>query len=153
MKEYLLSKLKERPSDVDVICTLASVKLELGEGDTEYIKLLEDFLDRFSNEVDDKQVARIYTNIAFIEDYSRRALDYLTKAKDLKSPYVETYKASDFIIFLIMISLKRKRISNVVMSFLSMQESSRIVMNLILTMGHHFMRLENIKRRKRYLRN
>ncbi len=93
MKEYLLSKLKERPSDVDVICTLASVKLELGEGDTEYIKLLEDFLDRFSNEVDDKQVARIYTNIAFIEDYSRRALDYLTKAKDLKSPYVETYKA------------------------------------------------------------
>ena len=53
MKEYLLSKLKERPSDVDAICTLASVKLELGEGDTEYIKLLEDFLDRFSNEVDD----------------------------------------------------------------------------------------------------
>ena len=93
MKEYLLSKLKDHPSDVDAICTLASVKLELREGDTEYIKLLEDFLDRFSNEIDDKQVARIYTNIAFAQDYSRSALDYLTKAKDLKSPYVETYKA------------------------------------------------------------
>ena len=93
MKEYLLSKLNEHPSDVDAICTLASVKLELREGDTEYIKLLEDFLDRFQNEIDDKQVARIYTNIAFAQDYSRSALDYLTKAKDLKSPYVETYTA------------------------------------------------------------
>ena len=46
MKEYLLSELKEHPSDVDAICTLASVKLELREDDTKYIKLLEDFLDR-----------------------------------------------------------------------------------------------------------
>lgn len=93
MKEYLISKLKESPPDVDAVCTLASVKLELREAEAEYIKLLEDFLDRFPNEIDDKQVARIYTNIAFVEDYSRRALDYLTRAKELNSPFVETYTA------------------------------------------------------------
>ena len=41
MKSYLLARHKKYPSDVDTICTLASVQLELGSGELEYIKLLE----------------------------------------------------------------------------------------------------------------
>jgi len=93
MQSYLLAKQEECPSNVDVICTLASVKLELRYGDEAYVELLENFLDKFADTLDDKDKARIYTNIAFVEDYSRKSLDYLTKAKDINSPYAETYTA------------------------------------------------------------
>lgn len=93
MKSYLLAKQEEYPSDVDVICTLASVKMELRDDESEYIKLLEGFLDKFGDSLDDKQKARIYTNIAFYEDYSKKTLEYLKKAEELKSPFKETYTA------------------------------------------------------------
>ena len=93
IQNYLVSRYEKHQADVDVICTLASVKLELGCGESYYIKLLEDFLDRFEDTLDDKQKARIYTNIAFCNDYSKEAIEYLTKAKELKSPFVETYTA------------------------------------------------------------
>ncbi len=93
MQVYLESKLAENPSNVDIICTLASVNLELRHGDEAYVELLENFLRDFDNNLDSKDKARIYTNIAFVEGYSRKALEYLNKAKDLKSPFVETYKA------------------------------------------------------------
>ena len=93
MKEHLIVKQDATPDDVDVACTLASVKLELREGENECIEFLEDFIYRFANELDDKRLARIYTNIAFFEDYSRKALEYLTKARDLNSPFAETYTA------------------------------------------------------------
>ena len=47
MQAYLESKLAENPSNVDIVCTLASVKLELRCGDEAYVELLEDFLDEF----------------------------------------------------------------------------------------------------------
>lgn len=93
MKSYLLARHEKYPSDVDTICTLASVQLELGSGELEYIKLLEEFLDQFWEILNHKQKARIYTNIAFGKDYSKEALEYLNKAKDLKSPFAETYTA------------------------------------------------------------
>lgn len=93
MQAYLESKLAENPSNVDIVCTLASVKLELRCGDEAYVELLEDFLDEFGDNLDESSKARIYTNIAFVEDYSQKALEYLNKAKDLKSPFAETYKA------------------------------------------------------------
>lgn len=93
MQVYLESKLAENPSNVDIVCTLASVKLELRCGDEAYVELLEDFLDEFGDNLDESSKARIYTNIAFVEDYSQKALEYLNKAKDLKSPFAETYKA------------------------------------------------------------
>jgi hypothetical protein len=93
MESYLLAKQEEFPSNVDIICTLASVNLELRHGDEAYVELLENFLRDFDNTLDSKDKARIYTNIAFVEDYSQKALEYLNKAKDLKSPFVETYKA------------------------------------------------------------
>lgn len=93
MQSYLQSKLEECPSNVDAVCTLASVMLELRDGEAEYVEFLENFLDKFDNALDDKDKARIYTNIAFAEDYSRKSLEYLTQAEELKSPFAETYTA------------------------------------------------------------
>lgn len=93
MRSCLLAKQEAFPSNVDIICTLASVNLELRHGDEAYVELLENFLDKFEDALDDRDKARIYTNIAFVEDYSRKALEYLGKAKELNSPFVETYKA------------------------------------------------------------
>lgn len=93
MRRYLLAKQEAFPSNVDIICTLASVNLELRCGDEAYVELLENFLRDFDNTLDSKDKARIYTNIAFVEDYSQKALEYLNKAKDLNSPFAETYKA------------------------------------------------------------
>jgi len=93
MRSYLLAKQEAFPSNVDIICTLASVNLELRHGDEAYVELLENFLRDFDNTLDSKDKARIYTNIAFVEDYSSKALEYLDKAKELNSPFVETYKA------------------------------------------------------------
>lgn len=89
MESYLLSKQKEYPSDIDIVCTLASLKLELRRG--EYIRYLNSFLDKFEIYLDNAQKARVYTNIAFNHDYTVEALEYLLKAKDLDSPFVETY--------------------------------------------------------------
>lgn len=93
MQRYLLAKQEESPSNVDVACTLASVNLELSGDEDGYVEFLENFLEEFDSSLDDKDKARIYTNIAFVEDYSHKALEYLNKAKDLNSPFAETYKA------------------------------------------------------------
>ena len=93
MQSYLLAKQEECPSNVDVACTLASVNLELSGDEDGYVEFLENFLEEFDSSLDDKDKARIYTNIAFCEDYSKKALEYLTKACELKSPFAETYTA------------------------------------------------------------
>ena len=91
MKSYLLSRQKESPADVDVVCTLASVKLELREGRDNCARFLEAFLDNYGESLDDRQKARVSTNMAFYHDYSKEALVCLAKAKALNSPFVETY--------------------------------------------------------------
>lgn len=91
MKSYLLAKQKECPSDVDVVCTLASVELELREDKFDYIEFLDGFLNEFENSLENDQKARIYTNIAFWDDFSKDSLKYFNKAEDLNSPFAETY--------------------------------------------------------------
>jgi len=93
MQKYLLKKQVKFPSNVDIVCTLASVNLELRDDETKCIELLEEFLNRFGDILDKSQKARIYTNIAFYDDFSKYRLDCLIKAHELKSPFVETYKA------------------------------------------------------------
>jgi hypothetical protein len=93
MQAYLLKKQVKSPSNVDIVCTLASVNLELRDDETKCIELLEEFLNRFGDILDKSQKARIYTNIAFYDDFSKCRLDCLIKAHELKSPFVETYKA------------------------------------------------------------
>lgn len=91
MENYLLERLEDNPSDIDVVCTLASVRLELRYSESDCVNLLKDFLDRFGLILDNAHKARNYTNIGFYEDYSKEALEFLTKASELKSPYIETY--------------------------------------------------------------
>ena len=91
MKSYLLEKQEESPSDVDVVCTLASVCVELRDEEFDYIKFLQDFFNEFENSLSDIDKARIYTNLAFWDDFSKNSLKYFNLAKDLNSPYVETY--------------------------------------------------------------
>lgn len=91
MKSYLLEKQSKCPSNVDVICTLASVELELRDEEFDYIEFLQDFLNEFENSLSDNDKSRIYTNLAFWEDFSKDSLMYFNKAKELNSPFVETY--------------------------------------------------------------
>ena len=65
MKSYLLEKREESPSDVDVVCTLASVCIELRDEEFDYIEFLQDFLNEFENSLSDIDKAIIYTNLAF----------------------------------------------------------------------------------------
>ena len=91
MKSYLLEKQSECPSNVDVICTLASVELELRDENFDYFEFLKNFLNEFENSLSDNDKSRIYTNLAFWEDFSKDGLKYLNLAKKLNSPFVETY--------------------------------------------------------------
>lgn len=91
MKSYLLKKQSECPSNVDVVCTLASVCVELRDEKFYYIEFLQDFLNEFENSLSDIDRSRIYTNLAFWDDFSKDSLKYFNKAKDLNSPFVETY--------------------------------------------------------------
>ncbi|MEB3025187.1 MULTISPECIES: hypothetical protein [unclassified Parvimonas] len=91
MKSYLLEKQSESPSNVDVVCTLASVCVELRNENFDYVEFLVCFLNEFESFLSDNDKARIYTNLAFWEDFSKDSLIYLNKSKDLDSPFVETY--------------------------------------------------------------
>ena len=91
MKKYLLEKQEECPSDVDVVCTLTSICVELRDEEFDYIKFLQDFFNEFKNSLSDIDKARIYTNLAFWDDFSKNSLEYFNLAKDLNSPFVETY--------------------------------------------------------------
>ena len=91
MKSYLLKKQSECPSNVDVVCTFASVELELRDDKFDYIEFLQDFFNEFENSLSDIDKARIYTDLAFWDDFSKNSLEYFNLAKDLNSPFVETY--------------------------------------------------------------
>lgn len=91
MKSYLLDKQSECPSNVDVICTLASVCVELRDEKFDYVEFLLNFLNEFENSLSDIDKAIIYTNLAFWDDFSKNSLKYFNLAKDLNSPFVETY--------------------------------------------------------------
>ena len=74
MESYLLSKQKEYPSDIDIVCTLASLKLELRRG--EYIRYLNSFLDKFE----------IYLDIPkkLQSRYNRRSIRIFTKSEGFR---------------------------------------------------------------------
>lgn len=91
MKSYLLEKQIEYPYNVDVVCTLASVCVELRDEKFDYAEFLQDFLNEFESSLSDNDKARIYTNLAFWDDFSNDSLKYFNLAKDLNSPFVETY--------------------------------------------------------------
>jgi len=84
MKSYLLKKQSECPSNVDVVCTLASVCVELRDEKFDYAEFLQDFLNEFESSLSDNDKARIYTNLGFYYDDqrcgSKRVIRTLRKA-------------------------------------------------------------------------
>lgn len=90
-RTYLKDLFCEYPSSVDVVCILASVELELRH-EKDAIKLLEDFILRYNEVINDVDKARIYTNLGFYYEADKKQDEYLLKADKLNSPFIETYK-------------------------------------------------------------
>ena len=90
---YLRGLVQEYPHDVDVVCALATVEQVLRHEENS-IRLLEDFLETYSDELSDTDKARVYTNLAFYYNDERhiKEYDYLSAAAKLNSPYIETYR-------------------------------------------------------------
>ena len=90
-RKFLNELLSRYPTNVDIICTLASVELELGYQETA-IKLLEDFILKYKDVISNIDKARIYTNLGFYYEADKKQDEYLLEAEKLNSPFVETYK-------------------------------------------------------------
>ena len=90
-RNFLNELLNKYPTNVDIICILASVELELGYQETA-IKLLEDFILKYKDVINDVDKARIYTNLGFYYEADKKQDEYLLKADKLNSPFIETYK-------------------------------------------------------------
>ena len=90
-RNFLNELLNKYPTNVDIICILASVELELGYQETA-IKLLEDFILKYKDVINDVDKARIYTNLGFYYEADKKQDEYLLEAEKLNSPFVETYK-------------------------------------------------------------
>ena len=90
-RNFLNELLNKYPTNVDIICILASVELELGYQETA-IKLLEDFILKYKDVINDVDKARIYTNLSFYYEADKKQDKYLLEAEKLNSPFVETYK-------------------------------------------------------------
>ena len=90
-RKFLNELLSRYPTNVDIICILASVELELRYQETA-IKLLEDFILKYKDVISNIDKARIYTNLGFYYEAEKKQDEYLLEAEKLNSPFVETYK-------------------------------------------------------------
>ncbi len=90
-RTYLRVLMHEYPHDVDVVCVLATVEQVLRHEENS-IQLLEEFLRKYTEELNDTEKARVYTNLAFYHNGEIEEYNYLVKAEKLNSPYIETYR-------------------------------------------------------------
>ena len=83
-KDYLEKCLLENPKNVEVVCQLAAVYNELNYQWDDIYKLLNEFIKKYENELNDKEKSRIYTNLGYYyddqRDGSKRAIRTLRKA-------------------------------------------------------------------------
>ena len=83
-KVFLENKLKENPRDVEKVCQLAAVYNELNYQWDDIYKLLNEFIKKYENELNDEEKSRIYTNLGYYYDDqrygSKRAIRTLRKA-------------------------------------------------------------------------
>ena len=73
-RNFLNELLNKYPTNVDIICILASVELELGYQETA-IKLLEDFILKYKDVISNIDKARIYTNLGFYYEADKHIKD------------------------------------------------------------------------------
>ena len=92
MEELLCCMQKEDEKNVEIVCLLASVRMELRDSYDDCAELLLDFLEKNEGYLSHNERARLYTNIGYYSDFDTLTPEYLLKAEELSSPYSETYE-------------------------------------------------------------
>lgn len=85
--------LNEYPNSVDSVCELANAESQAWREKNSQL-ILERFLEKYSDELNDVEKAKVYTNLAFYynDEGNIKEYDYLSAAIKLNSPYIETYR-------------------------------------------------------------
>ena len=85
--------LNECPNSVDSACEFAYAESQAWREKNSQL-ILERFLEKYSDELNDVEKAKVYTNLAFYynDEGNIKEYDYLSAAVKLKSPYIETYR-------------------------------------------------------------
>lgn len=85
--------LNECPNSVESACELANAESQAWREKNSQL-ILEKFLEKYSDELNDVEKARVYTNLAFYynDEGNIKEYEYLSAAVKLNSPYIETYR-------------------------------------------------------------
>ena len=85
--------LNECPNSVDSACELANAESQAWREKNSQL-ILEKFLEKYSDELNDVEKAKVYTNLAFYynDEGNIKEYEYLSVAVKLNSPYIETYR-------------------------------------------------------------
>lgn len=85
--------LNECPNSVDSACALAYAESHARREKNSQL-ILEKFLEKYSDELNDVEKAKVYTNLAFYynDEGNIKEYEYLSAAVKLNSPYLETYR-------------------------------------------------------------
>lgn len=85
--------LNECPNSVDSACALADAESHARREKNSQL-ILEKFLEKYSDKLNDVEKAKVYTNLAFYynDEGNIKEYEYLSAAVKLNSPYLETYR-------------------------------------------------------------
>ena len=85
--------LNECPNSVDSACEFAYAESQAWREKNSQL-ILEKFLEKYSDELNDVEKAKVYTNLAFYynDEGNIKEYEYLSAAVKLNSPYLETYR-------------------------------------------------------------
>ena len=85
--------LNECPNSVDSACTLAYAESHARREKNSQL-ILEKFLEKYSDKLNNVEKAKVYTNLAFYynDEGNIKEYEYLSAAVKLNSPYLETYR-------------------------------------------------------------
>lgn len=85
--------LKECTNSVESACELAHIESHFRREKNSQL-ILEKFLEKYRDELNDVEKAKVYTNLAFYynDEGNIKEYEYLSAAVKLNSPYIETYR-------------------------------------------------------------
>ena len=85
--------LNEYPNSVDSACALAYAESHARREKNSQL-ILEKFLEKYSDKLNNVEKAKVYTNLAFYynDEGNIKEYEYLSAAVKLNSPYLETYR-------------------------------------------------------------
>ena len=85
--------LNECPNSIDSACELAYAESQARREKNSQL-ILEKFLEKYRDELNDVEKAKVYTNLAFYynDEGNIKEYEYLSAAVKLNSPYIETYR-------------------------------------------------------------